>query len=40
MASFTFDVVQRRWYWHYENSGQFGGTGAPVGYCDANFDQP
>ena len=37
MASFTVSVLNNRWYFHYEGSGQFGGTSETIGYADAQF---
>jgi uncharacterized repeat protein (TIGR01451 family) len=37
MASFTVSVTRGRWYFHYEGSGQFGGSAETVGYADAQF---
>ncbi|MBY0427264.1 MAG: T9SS type A sorting domain-containing protein, partial [Cytophagales bacterium] len=37
MASFTVDPGTNRWYFHYESSGQFGGTSETLGYADAVF---
>jgi hypothetical protein len=37
MAVFTVSVLQDRWYFHYEGSGQFGGVSETLGYADALF---
>ena len=37
MASFTVSPSRNRWYFHYEGSGQFGGTYETLGYADASF---
>ena len=38
MASFTVSLSRNRWYFHYEGSGQFGGTSETLGYADAAFN--
>lgn len=35
MCSFTFNPWNNRWYFHYEGSGQFGGSSETLGYADA-----
>jgi hypothetical protein len=35
MCSFTVSPTQRRWYFHHEGSGQFGGSSETLGYCTA-----
>ncbi len=35
MAAITVSVPHNRWYFHYEGSGQFGGTSETLGYADA-----
>ncbi|MBN2668436.1 MAG: hypothetical protein JXR60_04325 [Bacteroidales bacterium] len=37
MASFTVSPWENRWYFHYEGSGQFGGTTETAGYADATL---
>ncbi len=37
LSSFVIDPTQNRWYFHYEGSGQFGGTSETLGYADAGF---
>ncbi len=37
MASFTVAPWYNRWYFHYENSGQFGGSSETSGYADASI---
>ncbi|HEX5218762.1 MAG TPA: M36 family metallopeptidase [Verrucomicrobiae bacterium] len=37
MACLTVSLTRNRWYFHYEGSGQFGGTSETVGYADATF---
>lgn len=37
MCSFTVQPSLRRWYFHHEYSGQFGGSGETIGYCDAGI---
>jgi hypothetical protein len=37
MCSFTVSPTLRRWYFHYEGSGQFGGSAETVGYCNAQL---
>jgi len=37
MASFTVSIPRRRWYFHYEGSGQFGGSFETLGYANATF---
>ena len=37
MASINASVSRGRWYFHFENSSQFGGTNQTVGYCSASF---
>jgi hypothetical protein len=38
MASFTVSPSRSRWYFHYEGSGQFGGTSETLGYADAQLN--
>jgi uncharacterized repeat protein (TIGR01451 family) len=38
MASFTVALYSNRWYFHYENSAQFGGSDETLGYATAVFD--
>ncbi|HWN94119.1 MAG TPA: Calx-beta domain-containing protein, partial [Methylomirabilota bacterium] len=40
MAAFTVSVPLNRWYFHYEGSGQFGGSAETIGYADAIFNAP
>ena len=43
MASITFSISRRRWYFHHEYTSQFRAGAAPdetLGYCDATFDMP
>ena len=35
MCSFTVSPTRRRWYFHHESSGQFGGSFETLGYCNA-----
>jgi hypothetical protein len=35
LASFTYNPWNNRWYFHYEGSGQFGGSSETLGYTDA-----
>ena len=37
LASFTVSPSRNRWYFHYEGSGQFGGTSETLGYADAEL---
>lgn len=37
MASFVVSPSRNRWYFHYEGSGQFGGSSETLGYADAQF---
>jgi uncharacterized repeat protein (TIGR01451 family) len=37
MASINASVSRGRWYFHFENSSQFGGSNQTVGYCSASF---
>lgn len=37
MCSFTVSPTRRRWYFHHEYSGQFGGSSETLGYCDAQL---
>ena len=37
LASWTVSPSTGRWYFHYESSGQFGGTSETLGYADATF---
>ena len=37
LASWTVSPVTGRWYFHYENSSQFGGSSETIGYADATF---
>lgn len=36
-ASFTISLSNNRWYFHHEDSSQFGGTAETVGYADATW---
>jgi len=38
MASFVVSPSRRRWYFHYEVTGQFGGSGETLGHADATFN--
>jgi len=38
MASFVVSPSRRRWYFHYEGTGQFGGTVETLGYANATFN--
>jgi uncharacterized repeat protein (TIGR01451 family) len=38
MASFVVSPSRRRWYFHYEITGQFGGSGETLGHADATFN--
>jgi Reelin subrepeat B/Bacterial Ig domain/Immunoglobulin domain/Immunoglobulin I-set domain len=38
MCSITVSPSRGRWYFHYEGSGQFGGTAETIGYADATFE--
>ncbi len=40
MASFTVVPALNRWYFHYENGGQFGAVAELLGYADATFTLP
>jgi len=38
MASFVVSPSRRRWYFHYEGTGQFGGVSETLGHADATFN--
>ena len=38
MANITMALYSNRWYFHYENSAQFGGTAETLGYASASFE--
>ena len=38
MCTFTASTARSRWYFHYENAAQFGGTSETVGYCPAYYE--
>lgn len=38
LASFTVSPSNNRWYFHYENSGEFGGDSETLGSADAEID--
>lgn len=38
MASWTISPTNNRWYFHHENSSQFGGTAETLGYADATIE--
>lgn len=40
MCSITFSTSRHRWYFHHENSSQFGGSSETAGYCPGTFDRP
>lgn len=37
LSSFTFSPWNNRWYFHYENDGQFGGNSETAGYADGTY---
>lgn len=40
LASWTVSPAMGRWYFHHENSSQFGGIGEVLGFATATFDGP
>lgn len=40
MCSFTVSLSRDRWYFHYENSAQFGGQFETLGFASATWDRP
>jgi hypothetical protein len=38
MCSFSANIERGRWYFHYEGSGQFGGSYETLGYASASFN--